>query len=39
MNKKIDIIKMVDCLKNEKGINPHLLKPSYIKKISVEEKI
>lgn len=39
VGKKIDIIKMVDCLKNEKGINPHLLKPSYIKKISVEEKI
>ena len=39
VGEKIDIIKMVDCLKNEKGINPHLLKPSYIKKISVEEKI
>ena len=35
---KLDIIKLIDYYKNDE-INPHFLKPNYLKKIEVEEKL
>lgn len=35
---KLDIIKLMDYYKNSE-INPHYLKPNYLKKIEVEEKL
>lgn len=37
--KEINVLKMIDKLKNRKPINPHLLKPNYIKRIEVEDKL
>lgn len=37
--KKINSIKMIEYYKHEKEINPHELKPNYIKKIEVESKL
>lgn len=38
-NKKIDIIKMINGIKDRKPVNFHTIKPNYIKKIEVESKL
>lgn len=35
---KLDVIKLMECYKDSE-INPHYLKPNYLKKIEVEEKL
>lgn len=37
--KNINVLNIINSLKDNKGINPHLLKPNYIKKIEVESKL
>lgn len=37
--KEINTLNMIDKLKNREPINPHLLKPNYIKRIEAEEKL
>lgn len=37
--KKINVCEMVKNIKNNKAINPHNLKPNYIKRIEVESKL
>lgn len=35
----VDSVKLVNNLKDRKSINPHILKPNYIKRIEVEDKL
>lgn len=37
--KEINIINLVNSIKNKEGENPHIIKPNYIKKIEVESKL
>ena len=37
--KELNVVNIVKNLNDEKSINPHILKPNYIKKIEVESKL
>lgn len=39
MEKKLNVLNLINSLKNIDGINPHMLKPNYVKKIEVESKL
>lgn len=39
VSKKINVEKVYECYKNDKGINPHLLNPIYLKQTEAEEKL
>ena len=39
VSKKINVEKVYECYKNDKGISPHLLNPIYLKQTEAEEKL
>lgn len=38
-SKKIDIINLINAVKDREPVNPHIVKPNYIKRIEVESKL
>ncbi len=39
MKKKLNVLNLIKNLENAHGINPHMLRPNYVKKIEVESKL
>ncbi len=37
--KEVDVVNMINYIKDDKSVNPHSLKPNYIKKIEAESKL